>query len=253
VTLNRPAIEPCGECLPNSEIFRRLAARMGLDPRLFADSDQDLIRRAIASPHPLMKGVTWEGLLEHGYLRTAVPDDWRPYAEGGFGTPSGKLEFHSAALEAKGLDPLPTHVAAHESPAGNPAQAARYPLQLVSGKWSLHFLNSSYANLDHHLEAEGEMWVEIDPEDAAARNIQSGDRVRIFNDRGAVVARARIGDRVPAGVVGLPSGWWASRTTGGAGANALTEARITDLGGGAAYHDALVEIEPLTESPRSNP
>lgn len=113
----------------------------------------------------------------------------------------------------------------------------------MTAKWSLHFLNSSYANLPHHLGAEGEMTLEIHEADAAARGIAEGDRVRIFNHRGAVIARARLGDRVRAGMVGLPSGWWASRTEGGAAANALTEARLTDLGGGASFHDVLVEIE----------
>jgi anaerobic selenocysteine-containing dehydrogenase len=247
VTLNRPAIAPRGECLPNSEIFRRLALRMGLEPALFAESDEELIRTALSGSHPLMRGVTWEALLERGWARAAIPEDWRPYAEGGFATPSGKLEFHSAALAARGFDPLPTHAPAHESPGGDRALASRYPLQLVTAKWSLHFLNSSYANLPHHLASEGEMRVELHPADAAARGIADGDLVRIRNDRGTVQARARVGDRVPPSVVALPSGWWASRVTGGAAANALTEARITDLGGGAAYHDALVEVERVRD------
>ncbi|HET9328290.1 MAG TPA: molybdopterin oxidoreductase family protein [Candidatus Eisenbacteria bacterium] len=247
LTLNRPAIAPLGEALPNSEIFRRLASRMGLDPQLFAESDQELIRRALDSPHPLMKGISFEALLERGYVRTAVPEDWRPYAEGGFATESGKLEFFSAALEARGLDPLPVHAAANESPEGDPSLAARFPLQLVSGKWSLHFLNSSYANLPHHLEAEGEMRAELDAGDAAARGVREGDMVRVFNDRGSVVARARLSDRVPAGIVGLPSGWWASRTATGSSVNALTDARLTDLGGGVAYHDALVDVERVMD------
>lgn len=75
VTLNRPAIAPVAECLPNSEIFRRLAARLGLEPELFRESDQELIRLALDSPHPLMKGVTWEALLERGYARVALPED----------------------------------------------------------------------------------------------------------------------------------------------------------------------------------
>jgi anaerobic selenocysteine-containing dehydrogenase len=245
VTLNRPAIAPRGECLPNSEIFRRLALRMGFEPELFAASDEELIRAALASRHPLLAGVTWEALLERGWARAALPDDWRPYADGGFGTTSGKLEFQSASLAARGLDPLPTHAPAHESPAGDRELASRYPLQLVTGKWALHFLNSSYANLAHHLAAEGETRIELHPDDAKGRAIADGDMVRVRNDRGAVVARARLGDRVPPGVVALPSGWWASRSTGGASANALTEARITDLGGGAAYHDALVEVERI--------
>ncbi|MDH5334565.1 MAG: molybdopterin oxidoreductase family protein, partial [Thermoleophilia bacterium] len=74
-----------------------------------------------------------------------------------------------------------------------------------------------------------------------------GDEVRAFNDRGSVRARARVGDRVREGVVALPSGWWPSLSPGGTSANALTPARLTDLGGGAAFHDALVEVERLGE------
>jgi anaerobic selenocysteine-containing dehydrogenase len=243
VSLNRPAIAPLGECLPNSEIFRRLGARMGFEPELFADRDEDLIRLALDSRHPLLKGVTWERLLAEGYARVALPDEWLPYAEGGFDTPSGRLEFRAESLAARGLDPLPAFTPADESPAGAAGRASAFPLQLVSAKGSLHFLNSSYANLPHHLGAEGALTLDIDAGDAAARGIRDGDRVRIFNARGAVLARARVGDDVVPGVVSLPSGWWASLVEGGASANALTPGRITDLGGGAAFHDTLVEVE----------
>jgi anaerobic selenocysteine-containing dehydrogenase len=243
VTLNRPAIEPLGEALPNSEIFRRLGRRLGFEEELFAESDEDLVRMALGGDDPLLEGVTWEALERDGYARVAVGDDWRPYAEGGFGTPSGKAELHSAALEAEGHDPLPAHVPAVESPAGDPALAARYPLQLVTAKWSLHFLNSQYANLPRHLAAEGAMPVDLSAEDAASRGIADGASVRVFNDRGAVLATARVGSRVPRGVVALPSGWWASLSEGGASANTLTADRMTDLGTGCAFHDALVEVE----------
>jgi len=245
VTLNRPAIDPVGESLPNSEIFRRLGRRLGLEEELFADTDEELVRAALAGDDPLLAGVTWEGLLEDGYVRVAVGDDWRPYADGGFATPSGKAELYSASLRERGLDPLPTHVAAAESPAGDPALAARYPLQLVTAKWSLHFLNSQYANLPRHLAAEGAMPVELSREDAETRGIRDEDTVRVFNDRGSVQATARVGSKVPAGVAAMPSGWWASLAEGGATANALTRDTLTDLGGGCAFHDTLVEVEPL--------
>ena len=249
LTLNRPAIEPLGEALPNSEIFRRLAARMGLEPELFADTDEDLVRTALQSDDPLLEGVTWERLLEDGYARVAVGDDWRPYADGGFATPSGKAELWSDALAAHGHDPLPGYVPAAESPAGDPALAARYPLQLVTAKWSLHFLNSQYANMPRHLAAEGEMPVDLSRGDADARGIGDGAAVRIFNGRGSVLARARVGEKVPPGLVALPSGWWASLSPGGTSANALTNDTLTDLGGGCAFHDVLVEVEPSEAGP----
>jgi anaerobic selenocysteine-containing dehydrogenase len=248
VTLNQPAIEPLGEALPNSEIFRRLGRRMGLEEELFADTDEELVRAALRSDDPLLEGVTWERLQEQGYAKAAVGDDWRPYANGGFGTPSGKAELYSAALEAQGHDPLPVHVAATESPAGDPALAARYPLQLVTAKWSLHFLNSQYANMPRHLAAEGEMPVELASDDAAARGIEDGVTVRVFNDRGSVLAAARVGSKVPSGVVALPSGWWASLVGGGSAANALTSDTVTDLGAGCAFHDTLVEVERAERS-----
>ncbi len=243
VTLNQPAIEPLGEALPNSEIFRRLGVRLGLEEELFADTDEDLVRTALASDDPLLEGVTWEHLLEHGYAKSAVGDDWRPYADGGFGTPSGKAELYSTALEEQGQDPLPTHTAATESPLGDPGLAARYPLQLVTAKWSLHFLNSQYANMPRHLAAEGEMPVELSADDAVTRGIDDGARVRVFNDRGSVLAAARVGSKVPPGVVALPSGWWSSLVEGGSAANALTPDTVTDLGAGCAFHDTLVEVE----------
>jgi anaerobic selenocysteine-containing dehydrogenase len=244
VTLNRPAIEPLGEALPNSEIFRRLGRRMGFEESLFAETDEELVRTALESDHPLLDGVTWERLLEDGFAKVAVGDEWRPYAEGGFGTPSGKAELYSGSLEELGHDPLPAHVAATESPEGNPGLAARFPLQLVTAKWSLHFLNSQYANMPRHLAAEGRMPVDLAADDAAAREIEDGALVRVRNDRGSVLATARVGSQVPPGVVALPSGWWASRAEGGASANALTRDTVTDLGAGCAFHDVLVEVEP---------
>ncbi len=245
LTLNRPAIAPLGEALPNSEIFRLLAGRLGMDAALFAETDEELVRAALASGHPYLEGVTWERLLEDGYARVALPDDWRPYAEGGFATPSGKVELVSSRFADAGLDPLPAHVPAAESPAGDAALAGRYPLQLLTAKWSLHYLNSQYANLPRHRAAEGELPVFLAAADAERRGIVDGAPVRVVNDRGSLVGTARVGSVVPVGVVAVPSGWWASLSPGGTSANALTPDTLTDLGGGCAFHDALVEVEPV--------
>jgi anaerobic selenocysteine-containing dehydrogenase len=177
-----------------------------------------------------------------------LPEDFQPYRQGGFATPSGKCEFYAEHLLEHGLDPLPGYTPAPESPAGNPALAARYPLMLLSAKTALHFLNSSYANLPRHLKAEREPHLAIHPDDAERRGIQAGDSVRVYNDRGAVTARASVGDKARPGVVSLPSGWWASLSPGGASANALTSEGLSDLGGGGDFHDTLVEVEKLPAS-----
>jgi anaerobic selenocysteine-containing dehydrogenase len=69
--------------------------------------------------------------------------------------------------------------------------------------------------------------------------------VRVFNDRGQVTVHARVGERVPPGVVSLPSGWWASLSPGGTSVNALTADGLSDWGGGGDFHDTLVEVAPF--------
>jgi anaerobic selenocysteine-containing dehydrogenase len=245
IALNQPAIAPVGEAVPNSEFFRRLAARMGFDEPAFRESDETMIRAALDSNHPYLQGITFERLAHDGWAPLSIPEDWQPFAEGGFPTPSGKCEFYAEGLIAQGIDPLPTYSPARESPAGDPALAARYPLALMTAKSALHFLNSSYANLPRHLNAEREPLLDMHPDDGATRGITNGDLVRVYNDRGSVELRVRIGDRVRPGLVAMPSGWWASRSPGGASANTLTADGLSDAGGGGDFHDTLVEVRGL--------
>src|SRR6266536_1019942 len=93
VVLNRPAIDPPGECVSNNELFRRLARALGRpEPHLHA-SEEDLIRGVLAGGHPWMEGVTYERLWEEGWAPIGMPDDWKPYANGGFRTASGRCEL----------------------------------------------------------------------------------------------------------------------------------------------------------------
>ena len=244
LTLNLPAIEPVGEAIPNTELFRRLARAMGFTEAYFEDTDLDLVQLALASGHPHLEGITFESLLRDGWARLKVPEGWTPYAEGGFPTPSGRAEFYSERVARSGEDPLPGFEPSPESSAGNPALAARYPLALVTGKSALHFLNSSYSGLERHRKAEVEPKLDLSEVDAAARGVADGEMVRVHNDRGSVSVRARVGDRVRPGVCAMPSGWWASLSPGGSSANALTRDGLADLGGGGDFHDTLVEVSP---------
>jgi anaerobic selenocysteine-containing dehydrogenase len=240
LTYNEPAIEPVGEALSNTEIFRRLANRMGFEEPAFRMTDEELTDAAIA---PL--GATRASeLRERGWIRMDGDEQILPYAEGGFLTPSGKCELYSERLARTGMDPLPGYEPPAESPAGDASLAARFPLILLTAKGGHHFLNSSYANVDRALKAEKTPMLEIHPDDAEPRAIGDGDRVRVFNDRGSVTMPARIGDRIRPGVVSMPSGWWASLSPGGSSANALTSDGLSDLGGGGDFHDALVQVEP---------
>ena len=113
-----------------------------------------------------------------------MPERTRRSPTGGFPTPSGKCEFYSATLAREGHDPLPTFVPPRESVASNPALAKRYPLAFISPP-ARNFLNSSFANLPAFVAEEKTPRLEIHPDDAQPRAIATGDRVRIFNDRGS--------------------------------------------------------------------
>jgi len=244
VLANNPAIAPVGESLPNSEVFRRLAKRMGFTEPCFEDSDEDLCRAALRSKNPRMRGIAWEEVKESGWQRLAVPDRFAPFAEGGFPTPSGKCEFSSALLARQGMDPLPFFNPPAESAVSNPELARRYPLAFLSPP-ARNFLNSSFANLKRFRDLEGEPRLEMHPDDAAARGIAEGDRVRVFNDRGSYTLRVRVNGKPRRGVVVAPSVWWRKHAPDGRNANSVTSQRIADLGGAATFYDCLVEVEKI--------
>ena len=106
LSLSTPAIAPLGEALPNTEVFRRLAARMGLDHPSLRESDEEMARQAMHWDHPSLADVTFERLEREGSVRLSVPDPHAPFAEGGFPTPSGKCELLAPSMAEMGLDPL---------------------------------------------------------------------------------------------------------------------------------------------------
>lgn len=239
---NQPAIAPLGEALPNTEVFRRLAARLGFDEPPLRDSDETIAAQALLRADPRVHGVE-RPLATQGWAKLNLPRPFAPFARGGFPTPSGKCEFFSRSLQALGLDPLPAWVPPLESPVSNPGLAARFPLAFLSTP-ARHFLNTSFANMPRFLEYEGEPRLDIHPQDAASRGIVDRMRLRIFNDRGCFHARARITDRVRAGVVCSPSIWWRKLSGDGQNANAVTSSELTDMGGGPVLYDCLVEVAP---------
>ena len=245
LTVNEPAIAPLHEAKPNSEVFRLLAARLGFDDECLKDSDEEIARQALDVDHPALRGITLELLRERGWVRMNLPDDFAPFADGGFKTPSGKCELYSETLAAAGLPGVPEFIPPRESRRSAPALAEKFPLALITP--AAHaFLNSSFANLPKQLRQERAPFVEINPKDAEARGIADGDRVRAFNERGSCELTAVVTTRAREGVVISPSVWWNKLSPGGMGVNQLTSQALTDLGGGATFYDALVEIAKLS-------
>ena len=240
VLASNPAIAPLGEAKPNIEVFRLLAKRMGFEDACFDDSDEDVCRQALRSKHARMRGIDWETVKERGWQRLDVPERFAPFAAGGFPTPSGKCEFYSEAAKKHGLDPLPTYIPPRENVHSNPALAERYPLAFISPPCR-NFLNSSFANLPFAREAEKEPRLDIHPDDARPRRIATGDRVRLFNDRGSFTVKAAVSDRTRPGVVVAPSVWWKKLSPDGRNANDVTSQATADLGS-ATFYDCLVEV-----------
>jgi len=237
VMYNARAIAPLGESLPNSEIFRRLAAAMGLDHPSLRDSDEAMMRQALAG-----MPFTFDELRERSYIRLDVGKPHLPFKRGTrLSTPSGRIQIRSEAAAAHGVDLIPEYVPPYESEERNPELVRRFPLALISPP-AHEFLNSSFVNVASLRRAAGKPTLEIHADDAAARGIAAGSRVSIFNDRGAFSAEAVITDRVRPGVVSAPSVWWPKLTGDGTNANHTTSQAVTDIGGGATFYDNMVDV-----------
>lgn len=238
---NEPAVSPLGESLPATEIFRRLARAMGLDTPALQDSDEDIARQLLNSGHPSLAGITLEELKVLGWMRLTYPDPLVPFAKA-FPTASGKLEFVSNRMAQSGLDPVAGYTPSHETSQQDTALTREYPFALITP--ADHFLlNSMFANVPRQQQRSGAARVVIHPDDAASRQIAAGDEVRVANARGSFLAIAEVSDRVRPGVVASTKGRWPGLSKEGATINATVDARDSDMGCGAVYHDNRVRVD----------
>ncbi|MGA1594678.1 MAG: molybdopterin-containing oxidoreductase family protein [Ilumatobacteraceae bacterium] len=233
---NEAAIEPLGEAVSNTECFRRIASAMRLDEPSLFDDDVTLIRAALPT-------VDIDALRADHHLRVPYPNDGRPWADGGFPTATGRVEFASDQLAALGHPRLPDFIPPNEGPTG--PLAKRFPLQLLTPKHHLRFLNSSYSHLPGHGDREGAPFVEMHQDDANQRGLTQDDQAEIHNDRGSMSLPVRISNRVRPGTVVIPWGWVADQHPDGRVANSLTNDTLTDWGGGVAFSDTLVDVRPV--------
>ena len=234
VLLNRPAIAPLGQAKTNTQIFRELAARMGLNTGLsepcFTDDDETLCRAAFGAQ------VDFNELLTHGFATLKLPD--APFANGNFPTPSGKCEFFSQRLAAQGQDGLPDHVANYELPGAS----TEFPLAMISPP-ARNFLNSTFVNVTSLRAIEVEPVLEIHADDAAKRGITTGAVVNVFNQRGSYRVKAKVSPRARPGVVYGLGVWWRKLGLNGTNVNQLTSQHLTDMGRGPVFYDCLVEVQ----------
>ncbi len=259
MTINNPAIAPLGEAIPNVELFRRLAARMGFDDECFKRGDEQIAREAIDWNSPVMDGVDLDYLKRNGHARLKVgpPESSAPHARGNFPTQSGKTEFVSSLARGGDFvvplfrqgyrdsqagaefDSLPGYDASAEF-----SNAARFLLNMISPK-SHAFLNSSCGNMARQRRIAGEPAVMMHPDDAAQRRIADAQPIRVFNDRGSFTATARVSANVLPGVVVAPVGYWRKFSSSRSTVNACNPTAFADLGHAPTFSNNLVEVEPL--------
>ena len=238
LTWNEPAIEPPPGCLTNTEIFRRLATALGLPHPRLHDSDEELARQYLDTDAARARNITPATLREAGFLRV---DDLRgtaPHACGDFPTDSGRFRIVAPELAELGLDPIVGYTPSHEG--GDTALAGRFPLILLTPA-SRFFLNSSFADLPFHRTKAGDPIVYLHEDDAAERGVNTGDQVRVHNDRGAFEAEAAIHPHARRGVAWSHKAY-SPRAEGGKNVNVTTPLRDADMGGSPTFHDNRVEV-----------
>jgi anaerobic selenocysteine-containing dehydrogenase len=224
-----PVIAPVGQALPNTEIFRRLAARFGFAEPAFQATDDMLMDAALALDDARLQGHQPSRLpTDKPLLMTFEGDDAMLFKTTLPRTPSGKIELQSSYLAQTYGRPLPTY---------RPI-VSTYPLQLISPA-SDQRTSSTFGSLRY----SDAVWLDMHPQDAAARGLTAGMTVRIWNDLGEVHLPLRLTDEVRPGVVCAEKGAWMRTSDNGQTISALAPAHYADLNDGACYNDARVEVE----------
>jgi anaerobic selenocysteine-containing dehydrogenase len=224
----QPAIEACGEAKPNEWVFAQLARAMEFSDEPFGwDTATSMKRVADAlslSGRPCDPVMAWNGDVQ-GY----------PFSDGGpvqFVDVKPLTSDGKVHLTPSSLGPAPFQY--------QPVSQDGFPLALVSAS-NNKMISSTLGEFNYP-----ELWVTMNPADAAARGISDHDEVRIFNDLGEVRCRARISDWMRDGVCGLPKGAWRHSSRNGQTATALCPPHVNEVGGGACFNDARVQVERVS-------
>ena len=232
----RPKIvEPPPEVRPETEIYRALGRRLGIEEEHIAAALPGPSNEAIetwlsARLAPL--SITIDQLRRGPVLSPEFEEV--AFADGVFPTPSGKIEVRSAEARTRwGQDELPSWREAEERPGG------RFPLHLLTPN-TKNRIHSQFGNLRVIRRMAPAPFVAMHPEDARARGLAEDDRARIFNERGELTLPVRFDWGLLRGCVSVTNGFWVNE---GGAVNVLSMGRETDMGHGAAFHDNAVEVE----------
>jgi anaerobic selenocysteine-containing dehydrogenase len=233
------AIEPLGQSLPNTEIFRRLATATGLDDDELQEPDEQIIAEVL---HRTGLGVDFASLARqgtiwtHGEPRVQFPDLRFP-------TPSGKIELASSRAEADGHPRLP-------QPHADPRPAdGRLRLLSPASPW---MMNHSFANEPRLARRVGVPTIAVHPADAAERGLAAGDRVRARSSTGELELTVAVSEDLPRGVAFSPKGRWPKLEAEHANVNILNPGTASDMGASTAVHGVEITLGPAGQAfPRS--
>ncbi len=187
--------------------------------------------------HPSLNGVNHGAFWKEEAIRLKVSAN--PYGNG-FNTPSGKVELFSKDWQDKGLDPLPCGKVVRD-----PEGKGKYRLELITPPHHF-FLNSAFSEIPELRNLAGRPTVLMNRADAGERQINQGDLVRVFNDRGECRLYADVTLDTRPGLLVAEGLHWPRLMPGGKGANQLTSQRLTDQGETCAFHCSLVEASVIT-------
>jgi anaerobic selenocysteine-containing dehydrogenase len=200
VLANQRAVR-IGECMSDEEIFVALARRMKLP--VGTESVEEVLNSQLARGG---LDMTFAELKELGSV--TVPFKYRKYEDGGFKTPTGKIELYSTRFEEMGYAPLPFYEEPPESPISRPEVAEDYPLVLTTGARIPYFFNSEHRQIENLRKAHRHPTAEIHPETAARYGIAKGDWMWIETKRGRIRQRARLTTGIDPRVIAAEHGWW---------------------------------------------
>jgi anaerobic selenocysteine-containing dehydrogenase len=223
-------IPPVGESLPNTEIFRRLAARFGFTEPAFTASDAELMDAALSADDPRMQGMKPSRIPTDRALKMEY-DGAEPilFETVWPRTPSGKIELFSQTLGDRHAASLPSYRTVE----------SRYPLTLITPA-SDKRITSTFGGLS---ASDATPALQMNPDDASSRGLADGQWVRVWNDSGEVFLPLHISTTVRTGVVCSEKGAWLRTSPNGQTVSALAPTHKADLAEGACFNDARVEVQ----------
>ena len=255
--INKPVIEPLGESINNTELFRMLADKMGyVDSKdnAFTQTDEEIIKDILLEAENedgerfncLTEGINYDDVVKNGWARASTESKRRDFLNNGWPTPSGKIEIKCEAITAEYPDvsPFPEYVP--EINGQFDPKKSKYPIQVLSSA-SHYFIGDSFQSVPRLQAMQSRPTVEISIGDAKERGIEDGDLVRLYNDNGETYCYAVLINGLLEGVCATQKQFKGSNTPGGLNVNNLNSEMLTDFGKSPCFYSVLVEIEKASD------